>query len=248
MRRIALETVGSTNAEARRLIDAGAVDGWTLVTARQQMAGRGREARVWTSPPGNFYGSFIVPRGAEAEWKRPWLCGFAVALAIAQTAEEAIDDGAPVRIKWPNDVLVAGAKLSGVLIEASGNAPFLVVGTGVNLASHPPDTPYPATHLDAHRQSPIDVDAFAEKLGVNLRRAVEAWIAAGFAPIRARFLALSHSAGEPLTLGMSGKAPVSGRFIAIDETGCLCLDVDGEQRRFAAGDVYPGLNSQAEPL
>ncbi|MBX9617630.1 MAG: biotin--[acetyl-CoA-carboxylase] ligase [Hyphomicrobiales bacterium] len=241
MHHIALESVDSTNAEAQRLIVTGAVRGWTMITARLQHAGRGRQSRSWTSPPGNLYVSFIVPKDQRGEWRRPWLSGFAVALALANTVEDHIDDGADVRIKWPNDVLITNAKAGGILIESGAAAPFLVIGIGVNLASHPPDTRYPATHVAAHRAGSLTPLAFANRLAAHLQQMIERWLADGFTPIRAEYLKKSHRPGDPLTIGASSAAPRHGNFIGIDEEGCLCLECDGAFVRFAAGDVFPTL-------
>ena len=241
MHHIALESVDSTNAEAQRLIAANAVHGWTMITARSQHAGRGRQSRSWSSPPGNLYVSFILPRDPRGEWRRPWLSGFAVALALASTVEEHIDNGASVRIKWPNDVLIANAKAGGILIEGSAAAPFLVIGIGVNLASHPPDTLYPATHVGAHRAGPLAPLAFANGLADNMQHVLERWLTEGFSPIRAAYLEKSHRQGDRLTIGASSAAPRHGYFVDIDEEGCLCLECDGAIVRFAAGDVFPTL-------
>lgn len=241
MRHIALESVDSTNAEAQRLITSSAVAGWTMITALEQRAGRGRQSRSWTSPPGNLYASFIVPKDHRGEWQRPWLAGFAAALALAQTIAAHIEDGADVRLKWPNDVLVSDAKISGILIEAGGGAPFLIIGIGVNLVSHPLDTLYPATHLAAHRRAPVTAGQFASLLSSQLEAAIERWLQRGFAIIRAEYMEKSHRPGEVLTIGASGPRPVSGRFIDIDSEGCLRLDCDGTVSRFAAGDVCPAL-------
>lgn len=241
MRRIALEQVDSTNAEAHRLVAAGAIQGWTQIIAGEQLAGRGRHQRAWSSPPGNLYSTLIVPKDERAGWRRPWLAGFAVALALAEAIESALQDDAPVRVKWPNDVLVAGAKISGVLIEARGTAPFLVIGTGVNVLSHPPDTAYPATHINAHRAAPLELTSFAELVGERLRADIEHWLDQGFASVRARLLRWSHRSGDMLSVSANGQERTSGLFVDIDEEGCLCLQVEGKIQRFAAGDVFPGL-------
>ncbi|HYD04356.1 MAG TPA: biotin--[acetyl-CoA-carboxylase] ligase, partial [Reyranella sp.] len=109
---VALQSVGSTNDEAARLAEAGAAEG-TVVWAREQTGGRGRRGRVWASPVGNLYTSTIVrpqcqaPRAAEL--------GFASALAVT----DIVPAGRDVRVKWPNDVLVDGGKIAGILPESS---------------------------------------------------------------------------------------------------------------------------------
>ena len=136
-RRVAHDEVGSTNAEALRLAEAGAPE-FTLVTTRWQTAGRGRRGKTWVSPEGNLYASIVLrPDRPPAVLSQ---LSFVVALAAGDLLDRL---GVQCRIafKWPNDVLVEGAKISGILLE--GGQGHLVAGIGVNLAHHPADTPYP---------------------------------------------------------------------------------------------------------
>ena len=242
MHHIALEAVDSTNSEAERRIADGSIDGWTLITATEQLAGRGRLARGWVSPPGNFYGSFVIPRDHRSEWRRPWLAGFAAALALAGVIEQVTGKAEEVRIKWPNDVLVNGAKVSGILAEAGTAAPFIIIGIGVNLVSHPCNSLYPTTHLSAHGAPDVTPPDFANLLAPALMAMIERWLEHGFGAIRPAYVARSHHPGEWMRIRANSDHPVSGTFIAIDEDGCLSLSVDGQTRRLAAGDVFPGLN------
>ena len=241
MRLIALDQIGSTNLEAQRLIAAGAVADWTMIRAGEQIAGRGRHARAWSSPPGNLYASFIVPKDDRIEWQRPWLAGFAVALALYDTLQLFLPAYAAMTIKWPNDVVVKGAKIAGILIEASGHAPFLVIGTGVNLVSHPSDTPYPATHLALHANPCPSPERCGQVLAEALQRRFAQWLDQGFDTLRADYRALSHRPGDPLTIRRDGNTPLHGSFIDIAADGCLLLGVDGQSIRLSAGDVFPGL-------
>lgn len=238
MRHIALDAIDSTNLEAQRLIASGDVDGWTLITAREQTAGRGRLARHWVSPPGNLYASLLAPKDERAEWKRPWLCGFAVALGLNKSIGQVISAPSAITLKWPNDVLIDGAKTCGILIEASSSAPWLVIGMGVNIVSHPQQTPYPATHLRAHCDREIDLGLFAESLGQSVKSAIMRWLDDGFAHVRAEFLHFSHKVGDPLTVSAGAARRITGTFVEIDEEGRLCLLSDGRLERLSAGDVF----------
>ena len=142
---ISHDTLGSTNAEALALARAGE-RGPLWVTAARQTAGRGRRGNVWTSEPGNLYASLLLSDAAPAA-HLPELC-FVVALAV----RDAVCAVAPplaskLKLKWPNDLLLDGAKLAGILIEAEsvGGASATVAGIGVNCAHYPRDTGYPAT-------------------------------------------------------------------------------------------------------
>ena len=118
----------STNARARELATAGAPHG-TLVTAGEQTAGRGRQGRVWSAPPGRALLMSLVLR----EWPR--LLPLAAALAVAEVAGEA------TTIKWPNDVLLDGRKVAGILVEGRSQEGWMVLGIGLNVALRPDDFP-----------------------------------------------------------------------------------------------------------
>ena len=142
------DTIGSTNDAAKALARAGAAEG-TLVWAGEQTAGRGRRGRGWVSPPGNLYLSLIM-RPAVAPARAAQL-GFVAALALAEGVGALCGPALEIRCKWPNDILVAGRKLAGILLESEitdGDAiDFVVIGTGTNLASQPSGVEYPATSL-----------------------------------------------------------------------------------------------------
>src|SRR5215469_2812357 len=142
VRLIAHEVLGSTNAEALRLARQGE-RGPLWIAADRQTAGRGRRGRAWISPRGNLYASLLLTEPAAAEhWSQ---LSFVAALAMHDAVVEIAGDLKPLlTIKWPNDLLLAGAKLGGILIEAESGISAVVVGIGVNCASHPADTEFPA--------------------------------------------------------------------------------------------------------
>ncbi len=221
------DAIGSTSDEARRLAEAGAADG-TAVWARRQVAGRGRLGRPWSSPVGNLYVSVVLRRGPPA---RAAELGFACALAVADLAAGAAPHAA-VTLKWPNDVLLGGAKLAGVLLEATDA--FVVAGLGVNLAAAPEGLPYPATTLAAHG-APLTPEA---ALG-RLLHALHARLAerdAGFAHTRAAWLARGPTRGAAISVTVGG-VRVEGRFAGLGEDGALLAVVGGAERRFVAGEV-----------
>ena len=238
MRRIAYDEIDSTNSEAQRRIADGDITGWTLITGAIQTAGRGRLGRSWASPTGNFYGSFIIPKDQRSEWQRPWLLGAVAALAVADTAAAFVEDGSAIRLKWPNDVLVGGAKTAGLLLEGSGTNPFVVLGIGLNIAFAPQGAPYPVTALDRHRSTPAGLPAVTDALAALIASRVEGWLDGGFAALRARYLTRSHRPGEALSV-QHGEQRIAGRFLDVDADGFLIMEVDGRERRFSTGDVFP---------
>ena len=142
------DSIGSTNDEAKALARAGAAEG-TLVWAGEQTAGRGRRGRFWASPPGNLYLSLIM-RPAVAPARAAQL-GFVAALALAEGVGELCGPALDISCKWPNDILVAGRKLAGILLESEitdkHTIDFVVIGAGANLVATPSNVEYPATSL-----------------------------------------------------------------------------------------------------
>jgi BirA family biotin operon repressor/biotin-[acetyl-CoA-carboxylase] ligase len=233
---IAEDTVGSTNSEALAKGRAGA-RGPLWVTARAQSAGRGRRGRTWVSEPGNLYATLLLADPAPPE--RAAQLSFVAALAT-HDAIAACGPALAARLgfKWPNDVLLDGAKLAGILIEAEGTRPLLVaVGIGVNCRHHPAATDFPATDLAAAGVPVTAEDLFAALSGGMVRRLRE-W-EAGFASIRAAWLARAGGLGGELVARL-GARDLTGRFETLDEAGRLVLRLpDGTVETIAAGEVFP---------
>ncbi len=235
----AREAVGSTSDEARALAEAGAPDG-TVVWALEQHGGRGRLGRRWSSPPGNLYLSVVLRRGAA---RRAPELGFCCALAVADLADSALPPPKRARLKWPNDVLLDGAKLAGVLPEVVAAPPdarpapeaVVVAGIGVNLRHAPADLPYPAATLAGHGAELSPAEALARLLHALHRRLEER--DAGFA---ARTLpawrARGPDEGTPLVVTPGGAA-LRGTFAGLDADGALLLRTEAGVRRIVAGEV-----------
>jgi BirA family biotin operon repressor/biotin-[acetyl-CoA-carboxylase] ligase len=232
------ERIDSTNEEAKRLAAAGAPAG-TLVWAGEQLAGRGRRGRGWTSPPGNLYMSLLLrPDRVTAVACQ---LNFVTAVALAETVAALLPPGASVALKWPNDVLINGAKVSGILLEAAAAADrvidWMVIGVGVNIVSHPPDTPYPATSLQCERvrSTPaVVLEAFAGRF----ERWHATWRDTGFARVRDRWLTSARGLGEPIEIRLE-RETLHGRFSDLDETGALMLDMgNGGRRQITTGDLF----------
>lgn len=220
----AFDTIDSTNDEAKRLAGRGAAEG-SVVWARAQTGGRGREDRTWISPPGNLYCSVILrPKTVSAQ------IGFVAALAAAETVD------ASATLKWPNDVLLDGKKVAGILLEASDG--WMVVGCGINLAQHPEGTPFPATSIRAATGRVVAPEAALSAFCAALDRWYRLWQRDGFGPVREAWLARAHPIGTPLSVRTS-RSNLAGTFDGLDADGVLLLkDSDGKLHRIAAGDVY----------
>jgi len=241
---LAYEELGSTNDEAKRLAAEGAPHG-TLIWARRQNAGRGRLDRRWAGLPGNLFASFVLRPGVKAS--RAAELGFVASLAVADTVGIFLRSGCRVGLKWPNDVLAEGAKISGILLEAisgpSASIEAVVLGIGINVTAAPLDTPYPATALhtlipDAPGFWRPDVEAVLERLTGALSERLKLWTGQGFPMVRHAWLAASiHEIGQTLEVtGPTG--PISGRFLDLDSDGALILETGTGAVRVTAGDVH----------
>jgi BirA family biotin operon repressor/biotin-[acetyl-CoA-carboxylase] ligase len=203
-------------------------DGDWVVAARQT-AGRGRQGRAWATPPGNLAASCLLV-AAPAERPLP-LFSLVAALALHDCCAAHV---APARLllKWPNDLLLDGAKLSGILLEA-GDRGAVVLGIGVNLAVAPPLSDRPTAALDPG--GGIDPRAFAGALATALDVRRAQWRRDGSAAIRVDWLARAHLPGTPMTVGATGE---QGRFAGLGEDGALRLArADGQETLVHAGDI-----------
>lgn len=212
------------------LANAEAVEGEWLVALAQD-AGKGRQGRQWQSLAGNFFGSTLVRlRGGDPPAQ-------SLALAAGLALIEAVDAAVPGRdllLKWPNDLMLRGAKLGGILLERSDDR--VVAGFGVNLA----EAPMIAGRETADLAGVVAPQAFAPLLAASFSRLVGAWRAALPDAFARAWLARAHPVGAVLTVHGGGGDVVSGTFLGIEPDGALRLDVDGDTHLIRAGDVHLG--------
>lgn len=232
------DEIDSTNEEARRRAAVGE-RGPLWITARRQTAGRGRRGRAWESPDGNLMATLLIAPGVPApEAAR---LSFVAALAVHDLAANHAPR-AVVRVKWPNDVLIDGKKVAGILLESSGTdgvdvLPWVAVGIGVNLIAAPPDTPTPATFLGAHGPAPSPAEALAE-LAEAWETRFRAWRVSGFAAIREAWLEAAAGLGQEIEVRLPGET-LRGRFETLMSDGALSLLLpNGSRRAITAGEVF----------
>lgn len=218
--------VGSTQDLARAHAQAGRTG--IVVTARRQTAGHGRHNRVWVSPEGNLYASAVIdavlpPRLVPT-----------VSLAVAVALGEAIEAlGARAQVKWPNDVLLGGRKVAGILLEHVAGR--FVIGTGVNVAHAPADLPHATSLAAAGLATTPDavLDLYLQRL--------EGWVASleaeGFAPLRAAWTARAAGLGAPLRVEV-GARTLHGTHGGVDAQGALVLETPSGPQVLAAGEVH----------
>jgi BirA family biotin operon repressor/biotin-[acetyl-CoA-carboxylase] ligase len=225
----------STNDEAARLARAGARHG-TIVIATTQSAGRGRDGRPWASPPGlGVYLSAVIRSPLPLVEVPPLTLAIGIGLCDAIRAT-----GVHACLKWPNDALVDGKKLAGVLVEAQsqgGKLDAIVIGIGVNLAGDlPPEIAGIATTLEAASSMPIDREAFIAALLAYVERWVDRYVAMGLEEIIPAWT-------QRMAIGLSARATIGGSALVgevagLDDDGALLLrDRDGALHRVRSGDV-----------
>ncbi len=237
---VALARTGSTNDEAKRLAATGANDG-TVVWAREQTAGRGRRGREWASPAGNLYFSVLLRPGKSPVESAQLSLVAAVALSDAIAA--ILPENADLRCKWPNDVLVNGGKVAGILLESAGAASgrmtdWVVVGCGVNIADHPVNTLYPATDLQVEGAATASVETVLALFLETFFGWRGRWMESGIEPVRAAWIARAAGLGQEITVRLPNRE-IRGRFVDMDRDGALLLEgPDGVRETISAGDVF----------
>ena len=242
VRLVSHELLVSTNTETLTLARAGE-RGPLWVTAGRQSAGRGRRGRTWTSEPGNLFASLLLTEPAPPEhWSE---LSLVAALAIHDTIADLAPASRPrLAIKWPNDLLLDGAKFAGILAEGEG-ATTVVVGIGINCSSHPADTDYPATDLAASRIRLSPEVVFSALSAKMIGRLAQWNQGEHFATIRTDWLSRAAGLGDEVTIRLSERE-LAGTFETIDDMGQLVLvEAGGNRYAIAAGDVvklrWPGL-------
>lgn len=246
--------IDSTNEEARRLFKKGHGEACWII-ADEQTAGRGRRGRRWESETGNFAATLYMPGpiSVASAGHMSFVTGLAIHDCLADLTS------AELHVKWPNDLLLDGCKLSGMLLEAfkitDGNVFGLAIGIGINLAHHPENMPYPATHLALHRSSRIikNHDS-SERMGenhdplapLNILKALSVCFATrlhdyhqnGFAPCRAAWLERAFGVGTVIQVNLEAEQML-GVFEGLDDAGQLLLrQDDGTTHKITAGDIF----------
>jgi len=244
-RLVSLEATDSTNDDALKAARSGD-PGQLWITAAEQLAGRGRHGRQWSSSQGNLYASLLLIDPCEIA-AAPQL-GFVAGLALHEAVEEVTGIGAPnLSLKWPNDLLLDGAKVSGLLLEGhrlAADGPLaIVIGFGVNVAFAPTGTPYPAAALKTFRPD-LTREILLRSLAAAFARTFSAWRTSSrmnasdpFGAIRRLWLERAAGVGQEVRLRLpSGEK--KGVFEGLDRFGRLQLKSPDALELIDAGDLY----------
>jgi len=238
LRIIQLDITGSTNADARALAEQ-ADFGPLWVVANQQTQGRGRRGREWTSPKGNFYGSFLFPTDIPPAQRS--LYSFVICLGIFDALKDLHPEGR-YQLKWPNDVLLGDGKISGMLLETgtTHHHAWVIAGIGINLISRPDDVSYPAACLAEHRELPVEPHQMMESLTASVDHWKSIFEQKGFDAVREAWLKRASNVPGPVTVRLPDET-FAGEAIDLAANGALQVKLaNGTIRQVHAGDVFPG--------
>ncbi|WP_294614711.1 biotin--[acetyl-CoA-carboxylase] ligase [Roseovarius sp.] len=236
-----LASVDSTNAEAARVAPGLAGPEWIL--ALEQTAGRGRRGRGWADPKGNFAASLVMRPNETAD--KVALRSFVASLALFDALVAVTGRAEAFALKWPNDVLLNGGKLAGILLESAGSGAgfsHFTIGIGVNLREAPeagalePGAVPPVSVLSGTGVA-ISPEAFLDFLAPAYARAEAQFVTYGFEPIRLAWLARAARLGEVITARTS-REEVTGTFETVDGAGNLVLSTPKGRHAIAAAEVF----------
>jgi BirA family biotin operon repressor/biotin-[acetyl-CoA-carboxylase] ligase len=240
-----LPETGSTNTDLLERLRAGErlPEGNWLIADRQT-EGRGRQGRDWFDGIGNFMGSTVVHR-RPGDPPRETLA-LVAGLALHEAVAWHLPGEAELRLKWPNDLLLGGAKLAGILLEAQADA--IVVGIGVNLVSAPDVAGRATTALSRFGTAP-ERDLFATDLARAFAIELERWRATDLAPLLRRWTALAHPLGTPMQARGPGAGQITGTFAGLSPQGSLLLRLaDGAMHAIHAGEVFLAADGDDETV
>lgn len=233
VRLIRFDTLDSTNEEARRLAASG--DGGPVwIMAREQTKGRGRRGNVWVSSPGNLFATLLLkaPHAVAAQ------LGFAASLAAADAIASYVA-AARVSLKWPNDVLLDGRKVAGILLEAL-DRDAVAIGIGINLVDHPEGTETPAISVNAATARLIAAEDALAALAAGFAAWYAVWQRQGFAGLKLPWLMRASGRGGPVRARLA-HGEIEGVFEDLDHDGALLLrTVDSGLVRITAAEVFLG--------
>jgi BirA family biotin operon repressor/biotin-[acetyl-CoA-carboxylase] ligase len=231
------EVLESTSSLVKQRAEDGAAEGLAIQALRQS-AGRGRQGRGWESPAGNLYISVLLRPAVPLRDAPQW--SFVAAVALAETLNGLLPEASKLSLKWPNDLLLQGAKAAGILVE-TGIAPshaldWICIGIGVNIRSKPNLPDRPTACLAEYSAAPPAPEALAQSLLVSLAHWHDVRLQQGFAPIREAWLRHAPAMGAPISLKRDG-ALLEGAFAGLSPEGGLLLAKGREVQLILAGEI-----------
>ena len=238
------EELDSTSLEGKRLLADGKVSEPTVVVAKRQSGGRGSRGRAWISPAGNVYATYIF-RFDRRLADLPLLV-YPISLAIMDCIKN-FSKPEKVEIKWPNDILIDGRKVSGSLHETQHQrgSLFFLAGIGINVQSSPSeDLRFTACHLNEFSSKAYTSGEVIEVLSLSMTERIQSWKEDNTQDFLKEFTENAYGLGKMINVSTRGDRSdtVTGIFKGIDEDGQLHLDVDGRIVKFSTGSIFPDLD------
>ena len=232
--------IDSTSDEARRVIKSG-VSGINLIVADSQTAGRGRRGRTWVSPAGGLYMSFVFP--FQRDLIRPQALSLVAAISVKSSLEEW--SLVPIKLKWPNDLLVEGKKLAGILLEleTSGQYDHVIFGIGVNYlltVDQKVKIDREVTDLNEQAENIPSREKVITKICIDLMKNVQKFAGRGFAPFKSAWNESDHYLGSRVVIN-DGKSEKSGISCGVNERAELIIESDSGQELISGGEISLGL-------
>jgi len=234
----------STNAIAADYARSNSVSPVWII-AGKQTGGKGRKGRTWVSDEGNLYASLLFsPAIAPSDLNA---LPFIIALAVRDTLIELGAAPMDVQCKWPNDILVKGRKICGILIESSARSAsaldYVIVGIGINLMHSPADAQFKATSLKDCLGNRVSVQTALQILAASVKRRLDIWNTQNFEPVRAEWTSCAWGLGEIRHINTAGEA-FDAKLVGLDGQGGLLVQLkNGTQRQIVAADIFP-VNTQ----
>ncbi len=226
----------STQDVVKEQADRGVEEGYAAQALTQE-AGRGRHGNDWDAPMGNLYLSFLLRPDCTPD--EAGQLAFVIAVALSDAIDLYINKDHVKTLKWPNDILVDGKKISGILLESQmrvdGSLEYIVAGVGVNVLAPPEGR----AGLQEISDSRVAINVFRDDFLAMFKVAYESWKQKGFAETRENWLKQAHGLDQPMTVRLP-KITHEGFFKGIDQDGALLSEIDGQLRRFTAGEVHFG--------
>ena len=239
---LSYDVLDSTNEEAKRLAGGGASHG-AVIWAKRQNSGKGRMGREWISAEGNLFVSILL--SPECDLATCSQLSFVAAVAGAETLAGIVPGDEDISCKWPNDILLNGKKLGGILLESFTTADehgrdkqWVVVGVGINVDSFPEHVMFPATCLREAGVEIISAKIVLSRFVYNFIHQYDAWVKGGFKPVQREWSKRAYRLGHAVEVLMGDKK-IEGVFDGIDAAGRLLVRAEsGAITGISAGDVF----------
>jgi BirA family biotin operon repressor/biotin-[acetyl-CoA-carboxylase] ligase len=241
---LSFDELDSTNDEAKRIAKGGGHHG-AVIWAKRQSSGKGRLGRNWVSSQGNLFVSVLLH--PDKPMKDLGQLSFVAAVAAVEALDPLLPPGRRLQCKWPNDILLGGKKVGGILLESfqSGRSgekgrPWVVVGVGINVESFPPRTEFPATCLKDAGVELVSAKIILSRFIHHFIDCYNEWDIKGFAPCRRKWLKTAWGMKQTLKARLGDGQVVEGYAEGIDLGGSLVLaTAGGKKLQINAADVFP---------